>query len=322
MSSQIETTKASSHAVDRRWRRLRVSALLGVIIFLVGLAVSPTASAAPNTPSAPSSPAAPSQSVPNPTTGGGAAQGEDGSSATSVPVDEEGRINIEVDLGDLTDTIDPNAKSEDGTPSQSVTILIFLTLLSLLPSLLVVMTSFTRMVVVLSIARNAVGLQTIPPNQVITGLALFLSLFVMAPTIKQMNDNAFQPYMNGEIEQSQAFKEAEKPLKEFMLANTRTSELDLMVSATDEEAPEEITDLSMMTVIPAFILSELKSAFIIGVMILLPFLIIDLVVGAGLMSLGMMMLPPVFVSLPFKLLLFVMADGWALIAHSLLANYH
>ena len=197
-----------------------------------------------------------------------------------------------------------------------------LTLLSVVPSLLICMTSFTRIVVVLSIARNAIGLQSIPPNQVITGLAVFLSLFVMAPTLKQMNDQSLQPYLRGDIKQSQALKAAEKPLKKFMLANTRNTELNLMIDAADEKKPKDTEQLSLTTIIPAFILSELKSAFIIGVMVLLPFLIIDLVVSSGLMSLGMMMLPPVFVSLPFKLLLFVMVDGWALIAHALIANYH
>jgi flagellar biosynthetic protein FliP len=184
------------------------------------------------------------------------------------------------------------------------------------------MTSFTRMIVVLSLVRNAVGLQTIPPNQVITGLALFLSLFVMAPTLKQVNDQALQPYLHGDMKQSQAFKAAQIPIKHFMLANTRSDELNLMVQAGGKKAPDKLEDLSLVTVIPAFVLSELKSAFIIGVMVLLPFLVIDLVVASGLMSLGMMMLPPVFVSLPFKLLLFVMVDGWAMVAHALLANYH
>jgi flagellar biosynthetic protein FliP len=175
---------------------------------------------------------------------------------------------------------------------------------------------------VLSIARNAVGMQTIPPNQVLTGLAVFLSLFVMAPTIKDVNDQAWQPYQNGEITQSEALKAAEVPIKTFMLANTRRDELDLMLDLSTSERPEKPEDTSLMTLIPAFVLSELKSAFIIGVMVLLPFLVIDLVVSSGLMSLGMMMLPPVFVSLPFKLLLFVMVDGWAMIAHALVANYH
>lgn len=242
-----------------------------------------------------------------------------GVTPTTAPGDD---VNIDIDLGSIAQDSNPDATDESRKPSKSIVIFLMLTLLSVVPSLLICMTSFTRIVVVLSISRNAIGLQSIPPNQVITGLAVFLSLFVMAPTLKQMNDDALQPYLRGDIKQSQALKAAEKPLKEFMLANTRTTELNLMTSAADIEMPDKPQQLSLTTIIPAFILSELKSAFIIGVMILLPFLIIDLVVSSGLMSLGMMMLPPVFVSLPFKLLLFVMVDGWALIAHALIANYH
>ena len=231
-------------------------------------------------------------------------------------------VSIDVDLGEVARDSNPTASGEERKPSKSIVIFLLLTLLSIVPSLLICMTSFTRIVVVLSIARNAIGLQSIPPNQVITGLAVFLSLFVMAPTLKEMNDQGLQPYLRGDIKQSEALKAAEKPLKKFMLANTRQTELNLMIDAADQERPKEPEQLSLTTIIPAFILSELKSAFIIGVMVLLPFLIIDLIVSSGLMSLGMMMLPPVFVSLPFKILLFVMVDGWALIAHALIANYH
>jgi flagellar biosynthetic protein FliP len=193
--------------------------------------------------------------------------------------------------------------------------------LAVAPSLVIMVTSFTRMIVTLSIARNAVGMQTVPPNQVITGLALFLTLFVMAPVITEINDVAWQPYLKGELTQSQALHAAEVPMKTFLLENTRREELNLMVKLSGSEKPEDPEDLSLFTIIPAFVLSELKAAFIIGVVILLPFLVIDLVVSSGLMSLGMMMVPPVFVSLPFKLLLFVMANGWSLIAEALVANY-
>lgn len=264
---------------------------------------------------APAAGAAPSQDIPSVTVPAVPTP----SPATTAP-DED--LSINLDLGDLGRDADPTSTGEDRKPSRSIVILLMLTLLSVVPSLLICMTSFTRIVVVLSIARNAIGLQSIPPNQVITGLALFLSLFVMAPTLKDMNDQALQPYLRGDIQQSEALKAAERPIKTFMLANTRNTELDLMVDASGADRPDDPKDLSLTTVIPAFILSELKSAFIIGVMVLLPFLIIDLVVASGLMSLGMMMLPPVFVSLPFKILLFVMVDGWALIAHALLANYH
>jgi flagellar biosynthesis protein FliP len=211
--------------------------------------------------------------------------------------------------------------SEGDEPSQSVVIILLLTVLSVAPSLLIMTTSFTRIVVVLSLTRNALGLQTIPPNQVVVGLAMFLSLFVMAPTFTEMNEEGLQPYLEGELDQGDAWEAASIPLKNFMLANTREGELQMIVEASGEEVPDDIEDLPITTVAPAFVLSELKSAFIIGFVIFVPFLVIDLVVSAVLMSLGMMMLPPVFVSLPFKILLFVMVDGWGLIAATLLESY-
>ena len=192
---------------------------------------------------------------------------------------------------------------------------------ALAPSILIMMTSFTRIVVVLSLVRNALGVQAIPPNQVLVGLAMFLSLFVMAPVLSQINDDALQPYLDGEVTQSVALKRAEGPIKEFMLANTRSSDLDLMLSLQGGERPEQPEDTSLVALIPAFVISELKSAFIIGIVVFVPFVILDLVVSAVLMSLGMMMLPPVFVSLPLKLLLFVMVNGWGLTVQSLVANY-
>ena len=297
------TATPSPHPLRRR-STLRAGALvIGILLALFCFGSTPAG-------------ASPTQTVPTvtvPPTPGAPTTTEPGS---------DGNVNIDLDLGGVAQDSNPDATGEDRKPSKSIVILLMLTLLSVVPSLLICMTSFTRIVVVLSIARNAIGLQSIPPNQVITGLAVFLSLFVMAPTLKQMNDDALQPYLRGDIKQGQALKAAEKPIKKFMLANTRNAELNLMLDASDTKKPEDTEQLSLTTIIPAFILSELKSAFIIGVMVLLPFLIIDLVVSSGLMSLGMMMLPPVFVSLPFKLLLFVMVDGWALIAHALIANYH
>ena len=282
----------------RRWISLLLS--LVPLAFVVALWFSgPPASAQTIDPTNPLTPTAP---TPTPT--------------TTTP---DGKVSFDVDLGSLGQD---DAAGQEGKPSKSIAILVGMTILAIAPSLVVLMTSFTRMVVVLGLARNAIGLQTVPPNQVITGLAVFLSLFVMAPTIKHINDEAWQPYLKGEITQSQALKAAEKPIKTFMLKNTRREELDLMFKLSSTKAPKEPTKTSLMTLIPAFVLSELKAAFIIGVVVLLPFLVIDLVVGSGLMSLGMMMLPPVFVSLPFKLLLFVMVDGWSLIAHALVANYH
>jgi flagellar biosynthetic protein FliP len=175
---------------------------------------------------------------------------------------------------------------------------------------------------VLTLTRNALGLQGVPPNQVLTGLALFLSLFVMGPTLSEMNKTGLQPYLDGQISQSQAWDNASKPLKEFMLSNTRSAELKLMTDAAHEDPPKDPHDVSLTTLIPAFILSELKTAFIIGFVVFIPFIVIDLVVSSVLMSLGMMMLPPVTISLPFKVLLFVMVGGWSLVVQTLLSAYH
>lgn len=226
--------------------------------------------------------------------------------------DDGDGLDISVDFG-----------GGDGTeePSRAVTILLGLTVLAVAPSILLMMTSFTRIVVVLSLTRNALGVQAIPPNQVLVGLAMFLTFFVMAPVFTEVNDVAVQPYLDGKISQSEALEEAEDPIKAFMLANTRTSDLEMMIGMSGGEQPETPEDTSLVALVPAFVLSELQSAFIIGIVLFVPFVVIDLVVAAVLMSLGMMMLPPVFVSLPLKLLVFVMVDGWALTAEALVSNY-
>jgi flagellar biosynthetic protein FliP len=206
-------------------------------------------------------------------------------------------------------------------PSESITIIVALTLLSVAPALLMMVTSFTRIVIVLSLTRNGMGLQTIPPNQVVVGLALFLSLFVMSPTINQVNQQAVQPYLNGRITQGQAYKAAQPPLRSFMLKQTRKSELAVFENQPGQVKPKTDNDIPLATLIPAFILSEIKTAFIIGFVIFIPFLVIDLIVSSSLMSMGMMMLPPVLVSLPFKILLFVLVDGWGLVVTSLLKSF-
>jgi flagellar biosynthetic protein FliP len=223
--------------------------------------------------------------------------------------------------GILGDDITIDIGAGENNPSQSVLLIVGLSLLSVAPSIVVMLTSFTRIAVVLSLTRNALGLQGVPPNQVIVGLSLFLSLFVMAPTIQTLNEDALQPYLDGQIDQGEAYERATAPMREFMLDNTRSAELDLMMDATPGGRPETIDDVGMATIVPAFVLSELKTAFLMGFVIFIPFLIIDLVVASVLMSLGMMMLPPVFVSLPFKLLLFVLVGGWSLIVETLLASY-
>lgn len=221
---------------------------------------------------------------------------------------------------DPTDTgsVSVAVNGVNGTPSSSVTVLIGITLLSVAPSLLLMMTAFTKIFVVLSLTRNALGLQGVPPNQVIAGLALFLSLFVMAPVLSQVNDLGVQPYLDGTLDFQQAIDAGSAPLRDYMLGHTRQEDLALITRAADQANPESPDTVPMLTLIPAFMLSELRSAFIIGFVIFIPFLVIDLVVSSVLMSMGMMMLPPVMVSLPFKLLLFVLVDGWGLIVTALI----
>jgi flagellar biosynthesis protein FliP len=175
--------------------------------------------------------------------------------------------------------------------------------------------------VVLSLTRNALGLQSSPPNTVLTGIALFLTLFVMGPVLSDVNEIAVQPYMDGTMTVSQAYDAGVVPLKEFLLDNTRDDELQLMVGLSGEEQPEDRAAVSMTTLVPAFVLSELKSAFIIGLVVFIPFLVLDMLVSASLMAMGMMMVPPSIVSLPFKLLFFVVVDGWAMITTSLVGSY-
>jgi flagellar biosynthetic protein FliP len=209
----------------------------------------------------------------------------------------------------------------NGAPSSAIVTLIGITLLSIAPSLLLMMTSFTKIFVVLAMARNALGLPSIPPNQVLAGLALFLSLFIMAPVLSDINELAVQPYLDGTMDVTQAIDAASDPLRVFMLANTREEDLALMMRVSGADNPESPSDVPMLTLIPSFMISELRAAFIIGFVIFVPFLVIDLVVSSALMSMGMMMLPPVMISLPFKILLFVLVDGWALIITSLVTSY-
>ena len=218
--------------------------------------------------------------------------------------------SVTVDLGGLTNK-----------PSTSVTVIIAMTLLSLLPAILLTCTSFTKILVVLGLTRNALGLQQTPPNQVLAGLALFLSLFIMAPVLSSINDDGVQPYLHGTKTSAQAWGDGVKPLKSFMIDHTDKDELTLLTSVAKRDLPKDRNDVSMATLVPAFVLSELKQAFIIGFIVFIPFLVIDIVVSGALMALGMMMMPPVMVSLPFKLLLFVLVDGWGLVIRSVVASY-
>lgn len=224
-----------------------------------------------------------------------------------------------------TPPVAPTAPAVDinvgGTPTTAVTILLLLTVLSVAPSIVLLMTSFTKIFVVLSITRNALGLQNVPPNQVMAGLSLFLSLFIMSPVLNRVYQLGLGPFLSGAKTPQQAFQDGVVPLRTFMLDHTRGAEIALMSRAAGLRNPASPEQVPLTTLIPSFVLSELRQAMIIGFVIYVPFLIIDMVVSATLMSLGMMMLPPVMVSLPFKLILFVLVDGWGLIVTSLVSSY-
>ena len=216
---------------------------------------------------------------------------------------------------------DPITVDVPGEPSRVVQIILLITVLGVAPSILLMCTAFSKIVVVLSLTRSALGTPSIPPNQVLVGLALFLSLFVMGPPLDQMQRQGLTPYLDGTKTSEQAYQDATVPLREFMLKHTRAEELALMTKAAGQPLPEDRSDVELRTLIPAFVLSELRGAFIIGFVIFVPFLVVDIVVSAILMSLGMVMLPPSLISLPFKLLLFVLVDGWSLIITTLLGSY-
>ncbi len=203
----------------------------------------------------------------------------------------------------------------------SLKILLLLTLLGLLPALVMTATSFVRTVVVLSFVKQGLGTQQTPPSQVIIGLAIFISIFTMEPTAMKMNELALQPYLRGELTEVQAVEQAVKPLKQFMLRQTREADLRMFYDATATELPQTPEDVSMRMAMPAFVISELTTAFQMGVMVLLPFLVVDIAVASLLMSMGMMMVPPTMMSLPIKLVLFVLVDGWSLVVGSLLRSF-
>ncbi|HEU0265794.1 MAG TPA: flagellar type III secretion system pore protein FliP [Geobacterales bacterium] len=211
-----------------------------------------------------------------------------------------------------------------GKPDQMSTalqILLMMTILSLAPGLLIMTTSFTRIVVVLSFLRNAMGVQQAPSNQIIVGLSLFLTFFIMSPVWQQINEQALKPYQAKKISQEQAFERAVAPVRTFMLTQTREKDLALFISLSKLPRPKNAGDIPTLTIIPAFMVSELRTAFQIGFLIYIPFLVVDMVVASVLMSMGMMMLPPVMISLPFKILLFVLVDGWGLVIASLVKSF-
>jgi len=233
-----------------------------------------------------------------------------GATTGTVPAFPLPRISVTADPADSPAEV-----------STGLQLLFLLTLLSLAPSILVMATGFTRIVIVLGLVRNALGTQNLPPNQVLVGLALILTFFVMSPVLNQINQEALQPYFAGTIPYSEGIARAQAPVREFMFDNTRARDLRVMVELARLPAPEARADVPTYVLLPAFVLSELKTAFQMGFVVYIPFLIIDLVVSSTLMSMGMIFLPPVLISLPFKLLLFVMTDGWVLIARSLVTSF-
>ena len=221
----------------------------------------------------------------------------------------------------MNEFIDIFSSSDPTSVSTAVKLILLLTVFSLAPGILILMTSFTRIVIVLSFVRTSLATQQMPPNQVLIGIALFLTFFIMAPTFQEVYDEALEPLFAEEITLDEAYENASVPMKEFMAKHTRQKDLALFMDYSGAEPPESVQDIPMTTLIPAFAISELKTAFQMGFMIFVPFLVIDMAVASILMSMGMMMLPPVMISLPFKILLFVLVDGWYLITHSLLSGF-
>lgn len=235
--------------------------------------------------------------------------------ATAPALAQENPINLpSITIG----TGDASSPEQISTAMQ---IVILLTVLSLAPAILIMTTSFVRIAVSLSLLRNALGTQSVPPAQIIVGLALFLTVFIMAPVFGEVNEKALQPYMDNQISQEQFFERATKPMREFMLKQTRKKDLGLFMKISGEERPRNRDDITLAALVPAFVISELRTAFEIGFLLYVPFLVIDMVVASVLLSMGMMMLPPVMISLPFKLMLFVLVDGWYLVVGSLVRSF-
>jgi flagellar biosynthesis protein FliP len=230
----------------------------------------------------------------------------------SVLVQAQGLPTITLGVGQANDP---------GEVSTALQILVVLTILSVAPAILLMTTGFTRIVIVLSFVRQAMGTQQAPSNQIIIGLSLFLTFFIMAPVFDRINENALQPYLNKQINQEQAFTEALKPMRQFMFSQVGEKDLQLLVDISKSPQPANQDEVSMLTLIPAFMLSELKRAFQMGFLLFVPFLMIDMIVASILMAMGMMMLPPIIVSLPFKILLFVLVDGWTLVVGSLVQSF-
>lgn len=241
----------------------------------------------------------------------------------AVTMDEPTEEDSSSDNEDTRNLISIGIAAGDGSDLASVLqMLLVLTVISLAPSILIMLTSFTRIIIVLHFIRTAVGTQTVPPNQVMTGLALFLTFFIMAPTFNQINEEAIQPLANNEITAEEAFERGIVPLRDFMIRQTPDKDIKTFVDLAQLEDIEDYDDIPLTVIIPSFIISELRIAFTIGFLIYLPFIVIDMVVASTLMSMGMMMLAPTIISLPFKVLLFVMVDGWNLVIKSLVTTFY
>lgn len=242
--------------------------------------------------------------------------------ATQTPIDDDASITADTD-SDASDILGIKITAGDGESSLSgaLQIMLVLTVIALCPSILIMLTSFTRILIVLHFTRSALATQSAPPNQVLVGISLFLTFFIMAPVFSQINEDAIQPFSKGEINQEQAIEAGVEPLRKFMLDNVEDKDLDAMASMADIDNISSREDVPTHVLIPAFILSELRISFWIGFLIYIPFIVIDMVVASTLMSMGMMMLPPTTISMPFKILLFVLADGWNLIIVNLMKTF-
>ncbi len=249
--------------------------------------------------------------------GAAAAQAPAGAGASA-----SGGLSASAGAGARAITLSVPDPADGSRGSFAVEIVLAMTVLSLAPAILIMLTSFTRIVVVMSFLRQALGTQQMPPGQLIIGLSIFLTMVVMMPVLRQINDTALQPWMRNEITQKAAYENAVRPLKAFMLEQTREKDIAMFVRMMKREKPHSRESLGMEIIVPAFILSELKTAFIMGFVIFVPFIVIDMVVSSVLMSMGILMLPPVMISLPFKILLFVLVDGWNLVVQSLLTSFH
>lgn len=241
--------------------------------------------------------------------------------ATNSVTDEETVTNLEEDVPfSIGVTVDTN--NDEGTLAGTLQMLLVITVISLAPSIVIMMTSFTRIIVVFHFLRTALGTQSAPPNNVLIGLALFLTLFIMSPTLERMNEEGIQPLTRGEITQEEGLKACMEPLRDFMFNNTEKKDINFFLDLAKVDNVQELSDISNTVLIPAFIMGELRKSFIIGFLIYIPFIIIDMVVASTLMAMGMMMLPPTTISMPFKILLFVMADGWNLVIGQVVKSFN